>query len=255
MTPEDIVVALRSAGCVFAEDEAALLLDDASTPAELSAMVSERVAGRPLEYILGWVAFGGLRLHVCDGVFVPRSRTQLLAKQTADLVTDEECFVELCCGAGAVAAVVSEQVPTAQIVVSDIDPVATACARLNLPRATVVTGDLFDALPEVIGGRVDVIAANAPYVPTAAIATMPREARGYEPASTLDGGPDGLDVARRIVVGAAGWLRPGGHLLIETSTPQSATLREVMAARGFRARTVTDQENGGTVVVADLPYG
>ena len=93
MTPDDIVAALRSAGCVFAEDEAALLIDAAADPAELAAMVSDRVVGRPLEYIVGWVAFGGRRIHVVDGVFVPRSRTHLLATQAAELITGGATFV------------------------------------------------------------------------------------------------------------------------------------------------------------------
>lgn len=216
-------------------------------------MVSDRVAGRPLEYIVGWVAFGGLRIHITDGVFVPRSRTHLLATQAAAFTTDDAVFVEMCCGAAAVAAAVSDRVPTAQIVACDIDPFATACARRNLASAQVFTGDLFDALPDTLRGRVDVIAANAPYVPTDAIATMPREARQYEPVATLDGGQDGLDIARRIVAGAPEWLGPGGHLLIETSTRQAETLCAAMAQGGFDARTVTDEENGGTVAVATLP--
>ncbi|GGF17799.1 putative protein N(5)-glutamine methyltransferase [Williamsia phyllosphaerae] len=253
MTPDDIVASLRSAGCVFAEDEAALLIDAADGPAELAAMVSDRVAGRPLEYIVGWVAFGDLRIQVADGVFVPRSRTQLLAAQAARLVSGDAVLIEMCCGAGAVAATVASRVPTAQIVACDIDPIATDCARRNLSDAQVCTGDLFDALPDTLRGRVGVIAANAPYVPTDAIATMPREARQYEPRTTLDGGPDGLDIARRIVVGAPDWLGPGGHLLIETSTRQAGALCAAMVRRGFDARTITDEDNGGTVAVAALP--
>lgn len=253
MTPDDIVATLRSAGCVFAEDEAALLIDAATRPAELAAMVSDRVAGRPLEYIVGWVAFGGLRIHVTDNVFVPRSRTQLLAAQAARFVTDGATFVEMCCGAAAVAATVAHQAPAAQIIACDIDPIATDCARRNLPDARVYTGDLFDALPDTLRGRIDVIAANAPYVPTDAIATMPREARQYEPVATLDGGHDGLDIARRIVAGAPDWLRPGGHLLIETSARQAETLCAAMVRGGFDARAITDEDNGGTVAVATLP--
>ncbi|MBJ7291462.1 putative protein N(5)-glutamine methyltransferase [Williamsia sp.] len=253
MTPDDIVATLRSAGCVFAEDEAALLIDAAAGPAELAAMVSDRVAGRPLEYIVGWVAFGGLRIHVIDGVFVPRSRTRLLATQASELITGGATFVEMCCGAAAVAATASARAPNARIVACDIDPVATDCARRNLPDAEVFTGDLFDALPDALRGQVDVIAANAPYVPTAAIATMPREAREYEPAFTLDGGPDGLDIARRIVAGAPDWLRSRGHLVIETSTRQAEALCASMVQTGFDARTITDDENGGTVAVGTLP--
>ncbi len=253
MTPDEVTATLRAAGCVFAEDEAAILLAAADSPADLTSMVKQRVAGRPLEYIVGWVAFGGLRIHIADGVFVPRRRTELLAVRAADLMENNQILVDMCCGAGAVAAFVTDTVPTARVIACDVDPVATACARRNLPHADVFTGDLFTVLPDSIIGHIDVLAANAPYVPTLDIEMMPREARDHEPTATLDGGTDGLDIARRIVAGAPDRLRPGGHLLIETSTRQAATLTDLMTEQGFRARVVTDDDIGGTVVIGELP--
>ena len=83
---EDAVVAqLRAAGCVFAEDEARLLLAEARTPAELGALVGRRVAGEPLEHVLGWAEFRGVRIAVSARVFVPRRRTELLVEEAIAL--------------------------------------------------------------------------------------------------------------------------------------------------------------------------
>jgi release factor glutamine methyltransferase len=101
-------------------------------------------------------------------------------------------------------------------------------------------------------GRVDLLLANAPYVPTAAIQTMPPEARLHEPRITLDGGDDGLDVQRRVISGAAGWLAAGGHLLLETSRHQAPISVQIMAAGGFQPEVVRSDDLDATVVVATL---
>jgi release factor glutamine methyltransferase len=245
------VASLRAAGCVFAEDEAALLLDTAGSPGELSAMVARRVSGEPLEQVLGWVEFGGLRLVVEPGVFVPRRRTELMVREAQTLLRDIEAavLVDLCCGCGAVAAALLHTVDGLDVHASDIDPQAVACARRNLPPDRVHQGDLYDALPADLRGRVDVLAVNTPYVPTAAIATMPPEARDHEPAVALDGGPDGLDVARRVAADASSWLAPGGSVIVETSRAQAPVLSEAFAGNGLAPRVVSDDDLDATMVV------
>ena len=116
--------------------------------------------------------------------------------------------VDLCCGSGAIGAAVASECPKAEVWAADLDPAAVAYARQNLPSGRVVEGDLYDALPDRLRGSVDVLAVNAPYVPTDAIATMPPEARDHEPRVALDGGDDGVDLHRRVADGAADWLRP-----------------------------------------------
>ena len=258
--PDAAVVArLRAAGCVFAEDEARLLTEAAGSPAELEELVSRRVAGEPLEPLLGWVEFGGLRLHVEPGVFVPRRRTELLARRAAALAADRihadarAVVVDLCCGVGAIGAVVAALAPGADVYAADLDGVAVRCARRNLPAGHVFEGDLFQALPPELRGRVDVLAVNAPYVPTEAIALMPPEARDHEPALALDGGVDGLDLHRRIAAEAAGWLASGGSLLIEASVEQADVSAALFAAAGLDAHVESDEELGATVVVAASP--
>ena len=249
----DVVATLRAAGCVFAEDEARLLVEAAPDPAGLAALVRRRVAGEPLEHVLGWAEFCGLRVAVDPGVFVPRRRTELLVELAVDLLRPGAVVVELCCGAAAVATALAATVPGLTVHAVDVDPAAVRCARRNLVGGHVHEGDLDAPLPAELRGRVDVVVANAPYVPTAAIALMPPEAREHEPTVALDGGIDGLDVQRRVAAAAPRWLAPGGHLLIETSVRQSPLTAAAVAAAGLEPRVARDDERDGTVVVGTRP--
>jgi release factor glutamine methyltransferase len=240
---------LRAAGCVFAEDEAALLIEAASSPALLEAMLARRCSGEPLEYILGWVEFGGLRIAIDPGVFVPRRRTEFLADQAAALAGPGAVVVDLCCGAGAIGAVIAATVVDVELYGADIDLAAVGCARRNWPDARIYIGDLYDALPVTLRGRIDVLVANVPYVPSDAVALMPPEARDHEPRVALDGGADGLDVARRVAAAAQGWLARGGYLLIETSSGQAPTAADIFAANGLSTSIAIDDEVGATVVI------
>ena len=249
----DIVSTLRAAGCVFAEDEARLLAEAAHDPDELADMVARRVAGLPLEHVLGWASFCGLRVAVDAGVFVPRRRTELLARHAIELAALGAVVVDLCCGSGAVAAAVAASVPTARLYAVDVDPVAVGCARRNVPGGHVYEGDLYAPLPGELRGAVDVLVANAPYVPTDAIPLMPPEARLHEPRVALDGGADGLDVVRRVIADAVRWLSPGGHLLVETSEAQAPLLVDAARKAGLRPRKVRDDDLTATILVARAP--
>lgn len=250
---------LRAAGCVFAEDEARLILRGAATEPERDAMVARRAAGEPLEHVVGWAGFAGLRVAVGPGVFVPRRRTEFLARRTAALAeapagAHPRVVVDLCCGSGAVGAAVAAAVPGIELHAADVDPRAVGYARRNLGAAgTAYTGDLFDALPAGLRGRVDVLVANVPYVPTGDVALLPAEARDHEPRVSLDGGADGLDVLRRVAAGAPAWLAPGGSLLMETSDRQASYALAALASTGLAARTLTCEELDATIVIATLP--
>ncbi|WP_431679562.1 putative protein N(5)-glutamine methyltransferase [Kitasatospora sp. KL5] len=247
-----LVLRLRAAGCVFAEDEAELLLSTAGSAAELDAMVDRRAAGLPLEHVLGWAEFCGLRVAVDPGVFVPRRRTEFLVGRAAGLAGPAPVVLDLCCGAGAVGAALAAALGgAAELHAADIDPAAVRCARRNLAAAggTVYQGDLYTPLPEALRGRVDVLVANAPYVPSAAIGLLPAEARDHEPLVALDGGADGLDVQRRVIADAPAWLAPGGHLLVETSDRQAPRTLAAFAAAGLEARTAECEDLDATVVV------
>ncbi len=259
----DIITRLRVAGCVFAEDEARLLVSAARTQADLDAMVARRATGLPLEHVLGWAELCGLRIAVDTGVFVPRGRTELLVSQAARLarlagspagqtpVRPHVVIVDLCCGSGAVGAALVAALDRVELYAVDIDPAAGRCARLNLAvsRAQVLEGDLYQPLPSTLRGRVEVLVANAPYVPTDAIGLLPREARMHEPRVALDGGADGLDVQRRVAATAPTWLAPGGHLLLETSEHQAPHTVEALAAAGLVPRVARSDELDATVVI------
>lgn len=251
LTEPRLVARLRAAGCVFAEEEAALLTEAGAATGGLESLVARRVEGEPLEQVLGWVGFCGLRVPVRRGLFVPRRRTELLAEQARALTPAGGVVVELCCGVGAISLVVLAGQADVELHAADLDPAAVGCAADNLRgRATVHQGDLFDALPDRLSGRVDVLVANAPYVPTAAIALMPPEARQHEAAMALDGGADGLDVLRRVVAGAPAWLAPGGRLLFECSEQQVAPVTAFAAGVGLRSEVHRDPERAATMVVA-----
>ena len=252
-----IVTRLRAAGCVFAEDEARLLVSAARTPAELAAMVDRRVAGLPLEQVVGWAEFCGLRIAVDPGVFVPRRRTEFLVEQARARVGPRAIIVDLCCGAGAIGAALASGLDQAELHAADIDPAAVRCARRNVAAlgGRVYQGDLFDPLPAGLRGRVAVVVANVPYVPAGEIRFLPLEARAHEPLVALDGGPDGLEVLRRVAAGAPGWLAPGGHLLIETTERQAPQAAAAFAASGLVPRVSASAELDATVVVGRLPAG
>jgi release factor glutamine methyltransferase len=250
---EAVVARLRAAGCVFAEDEAQLLVGAATSPAELATMVQRRVDGTPLEQVLGWAEFCGLRIAVAPGVFVPRRRTALIVREATPLLRTGMVVVDLCCGSGAVGAALLATCAV-DLYATDVDPSAVACAGRNLGAQRVFAGDLYAPLPARLRGQVGVLVANAPYVPTGEIGLMPPEARDHEPMVALDGGADGLDVQRRVAAGAGPWLAPGGVLLLETSELQQPVTVAIMLAAGLVPRVARDEDLDATVVIGTRPF-
>ncbi len=246
----------------------------ARSETELAAMIERRVAGLPLEQILGWAEFRGLRMAVDPGVFVPRRRTEFLVDQAAVLARQSDrgrqasgtggehvrgelsiVVVDLCCGSGAVGVALVAALESVELHATDIDPAAVRCASRNVFAAggTVYLGDLYEPLPASLHGCVDILVANAPYVPTEAIGLMPPEARTYEPLVALDGGPDGLDIQRRVAESAMSWLAPGGHLLIETSRRQAPQTEEAVVQGGLIPRVARSEALDATVVIGAWP--
>jgi release factor glutamine methyltransferase len=239
----------------------------ARTPASLAAMVDRRAAGQPLEHILGWAEFCGLRIAVDPGVFIPRRRTEFLVRRAAALARhaagpDREdparspaVIVDLCCGSGAVGAALAAALGRVELYAVDIDPAAVRCARRNLTAAggQVYLGDLYEPLPARLRDQVEVLVANVPYVPTEEVGLLPPEARDHEPRVALDGGADGLDVLRRVTAAAPGWLTPGGHLLFETSERQAPQAVATAARDGLVPRVARSGRLNATVVIGTRP--
>jgi release factor glutamine methyltransferase len=235
-----VVERLAAAGCVAADEEGAELIGSAPDASTLEAWIRRREEGEPVAWITGTVLFSGLRLHVAPGVYVPRMQSEELARRAAALLPDNGRAVDLCTGAGAVAAHLKAHVPGAAVVGVDIDVRAAACARGN--GVPTVVGDLAEPLRRC--AAIDVVTAVAPYVPTGQIRLLPTDVQRYEPHLALDGGGDGLDLVRRIITSARELLRPGGWLLLVVGGDQDAALAPTFASAGFETVTPWWDEDG-----------
>ena len=239
----DLADRLSVAGCVAPEEEAEeLLLASGGDPGRLEQMVARRVAGEPLAWITGTVRFAATVLHVDPGVYVPRQQTSLLVAAALELLPAEGLAVDLCTGSGAVAAAVGRHRPGARVVGTDIDPRACACARRN--GVDVYEGDLDAGLPPGLRGRVDVVTAVAPYVPSDLIDYLPRDFRDHEPLGALDGGPDGTTVLERVAAAAARLLRTGGWLIVEVGGDQDELLAGPLRNHGFAPAEAVHDDDG-----------
>jgi release factor glutamine methyltransferase len=234
---------LVSAGCVAASDEADELLacagDDA---AHLEEMVARRVLGEPLAWIVGSVVFCGLRLRVDSGVYVPRWQSEPLAERAASLLSEGALAIDLCSGAGPIAAVIGSRVPRCRVLGTEIDPVAAACARAN--GVEIYIGDLFEPLPHAFAERVDLVTGVVPYVPHEALGFLPRDVLAYEPLQALDGAEGGTRYLTAVAEQSPRWLRPRGWLLLELGGEQADELGDLLAYRGFTDIAIGTDEDG-----------
>jgi release factor glutamine methyltransferase len=235
-----VVERLQAAGCVAADEEAADYLALAPDEATLEAWLRRRERGEPSAWITGTLTFAGRTLHVAPDVFVPREQTEELARRAAARLPDRGRALDLCTGAGAVAAHLRAAVPTATVIGIDVDPCAAACARRNGVPSLV--GDLDGALRP--GVRFDVVTAVAPYVPTGELRLLPADVQRYEPRRALDGGADGLDVVRWVIAAAARRLRAGGWLLAEVGGDQDGAVTRALADAGFDETETWHDEDG-----------
>lgn len=249
---------LRQAGCVFAEQEAALISARFTSTADRSAAVEKRCAGTPLELVLGRVEFAGTTVVVRPQVFLPRHRAENLV-EAVDAVgrtltnrrpADQPVTVlDLGCGTGAIAAALGARHPEWSIHASDVDLAAVECARLNALEFgfAVHRSDWFDGLPTQLRGQLDMVVAHLPYVPTDQIPLLPRDYRAAEPTASIDGGTDGLDPWRAVVASCSGWLRTNGHVLTQLTSAQQAAAAEIADTVGLVATSI---EYADSVVVS-----
>ncbi|MFE5670343.1 hypothetical protein ACFQ58_01915 [Agromyces sp. NPDC056523] len=246
-----IAARLRASGCVFAEEEAGILLEDGVSAAELERRVRRREAGEPLEQVVGWVRFGSMRLSVGPGVFVPRQRTLRLARAAVRVAREQErpVVLEPFCGVAPLAASVAAAVTESEIHVADIDPAALEHARRNLPAgAGVHVSDGLDGLPTALHGRVTLVAAVPPYIPSTEHRLVPREALEHEPEAALFAGPEGLEYVGALIDELGGWLAPDGVALIEMNRRQYRPAA-VLARRSGWAPRARRSSDGQTVLL------
>lgn len=254
---------LRAAGCVFAEEEVAVIVSRFPALHDQLVAVERRCSGTPLELVLGVVDFAGAMVTVAPGVFLPRHRAETLVA-AADMLADSlpcvdparigSCLVlDLGCGSGAIASAVCARHPQWEVHACDLDPVAVRCAQANARTYgfAVHRADWFHGLPQPLRGRLSLIIAHLPYVPTGEIALLPRDYRAVEPASAVDGGVDGLDAWRAVAARCTDWLLPGGHLLTQVASHQAEAASAVAAAEGLSIRLLEYDDS----VVVDVQPG
>jgi release factor glutamine methyltransferase len=228
-----------------------LPLVDSVAPEQAAAferLLVRRSAREPLQHLTGTAAFRHVELRVGPGVFVPRPETELLAgwaveraaERLASAAPGRPVVVDLCCGSGAIALSLVEEVPEADVYAVELDPSAHSWAERNLAssRVDLRLGDMADALPE-LGGTVDVVVCNPPYIPLEAWASVAAEARDHDPALALWSGDDGLDAMRVLEATAARLLRPGGWVGAEHADVQGEAAKRVFSA-GSRWTEVRD---------------
>jgi release factor glutamine methyltransferase len=248
---------LSTAGFVAPDEEAHELVAAAGDDVGLlDALVERRLTGEPLAWITGRTSFCDVELRVDPGVYVPRWHTEQLARRAVDLLPPAGTAIDLCTGTGAIAKTMlaahaggaaGEGTPAregaaARIVATDMDERAVACARAN--GVDAYCGDLFAPLPGTLEGRVDLVVAVVPYVPTPALALLQRDTLTFESPLSYDGGPDGTDILRRVLTESPRYLRPGGTVLLELGGGESDALSDDLARLGYVDVTVLLDDDG-----------
>jgi release factor glutamine methyltransferase len=238
-----IIVRLERAGCVAAPEEAdELITASAGDPLALEAMLARRTSGEPLAWVTGTTSFCGVALAIVPGVYVPRPHSEPLARRAASLLPASGTAVDLCTGAGAIAAVLAAARPAARVVATELDPTAVRCARRN--GVEVFQGSLDERLPASLAHGVDVMTAVVPYVPTGAIRLLPRDVQAYEPRLAHDGGDNGTDLLIEVARRSVRWLRAGGWLLLELGGDEEDPLGELLVELGFETPEVMVDDEG-----------
>jgi release factor glutamine methyltransferase len=239
---------LAGAGFVAPEEEARELLASAGGDhAVLTALATRRLTGEPLAWIVGRVTFCDVEILVDPGVYVPRCQTELLARRALELLPPGGTAVDLCTGTGAIARILltartrteaesgsrsgTGRRAMTKVLATDLDERAVACARAN--GVDAYCGNLFDPVPGPLEGRVDLVVAVVPYVPTPALALLQRDTLTFESPLSYDGGPDGTDILRRVLTESPRYLRPGGKVLLELGGDESDALNDDLGRLGY----------------------
>jgi release factor glutamine methyltransferase len=229
----DAVAKRLSAGgfIAYGEEARELLAAAGENASLLEHMLARRLRGEPLAWICGRTRFCGIELTIDSSVYVPRWHTELVAHCAAALLHHSGTAIDLCTGSGAVARVLQEMHPRARIIATDVDSCAVACARRN--GVDALFGSLFAPLPLTVRGRVDVVVAVVPYVPTCELPLLQRDTFTFEDTLAYDGGPDGVDILRRVIAESTTWLRAGGALVLELGRRQLDVIANDLQTAGF----------------------
>ena len=241
--PASLSALLAREGFIAAAEEAQeLLAFAAGDTTVLEGAVQRRLTGEPLAWITGRVAFCGVEVHVDPDVYVTRWLSEPLVWRAVERLPAEGTAVDLCTGCGAIAKVLQVHRPRARVVATDLDPHAVRCAATN--GVEVYRGDLFESVPRDLEGRVDVVVAVVPYVPTPDLPLLQRDTFTFETPLAYDGGSDGADILRRVLRDSRSFLRPGGSILLEVGGDQADLLRDELAVLGYADLAILTDEDG-----------
>lgn len=227
---------LRDGGIESPEAEARWI-EQGAGGRDVDELVRRRLAGEPLQYVLGTAAFRRLELKVGPGVFIPRPETELVAGRALARLPRGGVLVDVCTGSGAIALSVADERPDARVVATELSPAASQWAGSNRDalglRVELRRGDLFEPLPSELAGRVDVVVSNPPYVDPGERPMLPRDVVDHEPPEGLFAPGEGTSVISRIASGAPAWLRPDGWLVLEMGETQGNAVRGILETHGF----------------------
>jgi len=203
--------------------------------------LKRRLSGEPLAYVLGEWEFYGIPVKVNEHVLIPRTDTEVLAKEAINLLKRkvwQTRLLDLCTGSGCIGLAIAANVPNCRLVLIDSSEQALSVCRanmlkLNLSRnITAMDADVLKKPPAILG-EFDVIVSNPPYIPRGDIESLDTSVKDYEPIMALDGGEDGLDYYRAIAENWSKLLKTGGHLALECGINQSAAVRYILKQNGF----------------------
>lgn len=228
---------------LYLEPERAVI--EAAGP-RFRALIARRADHEPLQHLLGYEDFRGLRLRVTPDVLIPRPETEGLVEWALELLARDHpisakaspLVADVGTGSSAIACALAITRPDARVIATESSPAALVVAEFNVralglaANVRLLAGDLLAPLAAE-RGRLDMIVANAPYLPSGILPALPREVFAFEPRQALDGGPDGMDVIRRLLTAAPAALRPGGRLVLEIGEDQAGPLAALMGAAGF----------------------
>jgi release factor glutamine methyltransferase len=205
-------------------------------------LAARRAAGEPLQYVTGLAGFRRLLLQVGPGVFIPRPETELVAGRVVTILPHNGLVVDVGTGSGAIALAIADERKDARVVATEISRAALSWARLNRSRlklgVELLSGDLLEALPASMRGKVDVIVSNPPYVATMERDALPEDVVGYEPGEALFAGTEGIEVIRRLCKDARDWIRPGGRLILEIAPGQRHAVLALLTSEGYMGAVV-----------------
>lgn len=261
----DVRNILAAAGIADAEREAAAIIEAVSKSAlddvdrRARAAASARVAGTPLEYLIGQTRFMGVDVFIAPGALIPRAETELLGQTALELLPGIESprLIDMCCGSGNLACAIAVHRPALRVWASDLTAAAVTVARRNTEllgisdRVFVGQGDLFEPLAHLgLEKSIDLVVCNPPYISTGRLERDRAELLSHEPREAFDGGPYGVSIFQRVIRDAVAYLKPASHLIFEVGAGQERQVQALFArSRAYGPPIVRNDANGVPRVV------